>query len=298
MNHRKYITVIILGLTASLLASCNGGGNTGNTPAVVPEPIVITPPPVMPEPTKEEQLAKLEAELATVDTELATLDTEFKTMLGQAQCASSLDCRFLGFSPNGCTNRYDYYAVYSTKQENLQEHLSAVSQQKEQLASRKAAILRDLCLVIPQDQQRRIDCFDQVYACPAVMPSGPLPSASCINNQCKGIDSPIFVEGSDAGIIREQINAMIDYPVCSSSEQCGVWQVGYSLTGESPSLCGKDTTFAYSTFATDPKEIAAKVGQYAQSVAANYNAQGFNAVCQSSVSFANGVCRNEKCEAN
>ena len=40
-------------LTVLLLTSCNSGGNTGNTPAVVPEPIVVTPPPVMPEPTKE-----------------------------------------------------------------------------------------------------------------------------------------------------------------------------------------------------------------------------------------------------
>lgn len=104
--------------------------------------------------------------------------------------------------------------------------------------------------------------------------------------------------GNNAGVTWGEVKTMIGDPVCSSSEQCGVWQVGYSLTGESPPLCDEDTTFAYSTFATDPKEIAEKVGQYAQSVAANYNTQGFNAVCQASVSFTNGVCRNEKCWAN
>lgn len=290
MSHRKYMTAIIWGLTVSLLTSCNGGGSAGDTPAVVPEPIVVVP-----EPTKEEQLAKLEAELITVDAEI-------KAMIGQAQCASSLDCRLLGLIPKGdCSYGYGFYAAYSVR-ETKQEHLSAVYGQKQKLESR---LLEIMCsATLPLDQQP-IECFiNDILYCPAVIPAfvPPPPSASCINNQCRGIDSPRFVGGGDAGIIREQINAMIDYPVCGSSEQCGVWSVGYSLKGDvmaaSPSLCGADTTFAYSTFVTDPTQMAEKVGQYAQSVAAAYNAQGLNAVCQSSVSFANGVCRNERCEAN
>ena len=259
------------------LTSCN----TSDTSAVVPEPIVVTPSPVIPQPTQKEQLAKLEAELTTVDAEI-------KAMIGQAQCASSLDCRLLDVvTLPACGGISPFYAAYSILETN-QNTLFVTYEQRRELIRKTSSLNTSQntpVVVTPPDS-----------VCAAVLSSDPV--AQCINHQCRGIYSPTVSMGNNAGVTWGEVNAMIGDPVCSSSEQCGVWQVGYSLTGEFPWLCGKDTTFAYSTFATDPKEIAEKVGQYAQSVAANYNAQGLDAVCQSNVSFTNGVCRSEKCEAN
>ncbi len=283
MNHRKYLTAVILGLTASLLTSCNNGSNTGDTPAVVPEPILVTPPPVAePEPTKEEQLAKLEAELATVDTEI-------KAMIGQAQCASSLDCRLLyndsvfDYNCNGVR----FYAAYSIVETN-QEILAAAHIKKGKIRDKIFRIKNGLS-----------DSYDPPTLCPLIIePWHTVAVVACNNNRCQGgyeypwfNDMPVPVPTTSS--ILSEITAMIGDPVCSSSEQCGVWSVDYSSAD-----CGDTKTFAYSTFATEPKQIAEKVGQYAQSVAANYNAQGYSPVCQSNVSFMNGVCRNEKCEAN
>lgn len=279
MNHRKYITAIILSLTASLLTSCNSGGNTGDTPAVVPEPIVVAPPPVVPESTKEEQLAKLEAEI--------------KAMIGQAQCASALDCRLLE-----CMHEAPTIDTGTLVLRKVTQPYSVLETDNGQLTDKINQ--RDLIM-------------NQLLA--AKYPAQKIPStlctlgntlsinsvAYCFENQCIEEGVATIPENPYLDLVllipnpvrSETINALIGDPVCSSSEQCGVWNVGYSSAE-----CGETTTFAYSTFATDPKEIAEKVGQYAQSVAANYNAQGFNAVCQSNVSFTNGVCRNEKCEAN
>lgn len=278
MNHRKYITAIILGLTASLLTSCNSGGNTNDTPAVVPEPIVVTPPPVVPEPSKEEQLATVEAEI--------------KAMIGQAQCASSLDCRLLECMREAppvdtgtlvLTHVIQPYSVLETDNGQLTDKINQRDLIMNQLLSAKypaQQIPSTLCtLGNTRSHQSLAHCFEN----------------QCVEEGFLTIPTPICSQPSclvsvDPGI---RITALIGDPVCSSSEQCGVWNVGYSSAE-----CGEDMSFAYSTFATDPKEIAEKVGQYAQSVVANYNAQGFNAVCQSHVSFTNGVCRNEKCWAN
>jgi len=282
MNHRKYITAIILGLTASWLTSCKSGGNTSDTPAVVPEPIVVAPPPVMPEPTKEEQLAKLEAELATVEAEI-------KAMIGQAQCASSLDCRsvdhFSETALQGCGGSGIIYAAYSIVETN-QETLAAAHTKRVKLGDNIFRIKNGL----PSNY------VASPLICAQTIEPQSVYVVNCSNNQCQGMyqwdKMPPPVYQTDV-ITLNGVTTMIGDPVCSSSEQCGVWSVGYSSAE-----CGETTTFAYSTFATDPKQIAEKVGQYAQSVAANYNAQGFNAVCQSNVSFTNGVCRNEKCQAN
>ncbi|MDQ5767041.1 hypothetical protein [Thiothrix subterranea] len=280
MNHRKYITAIILGLTASLLTSCNNGGNTSDTPAVVPEPIVVAPPPVVPEPTKEEQLATVEAEI--------------KAMIRQAQCASSLDCRLLECmreAPPTDTGTLvlrkviQPYSVLETDNGQLTDKINQRDLIMNQLLSAK----------YPAQQIPSTFCTT-----PEGM-SSHYSIASCFKNQCIEEGVATIPEDPYLDLVllipnpvrSETINALIGDPVCSSSEQCGVWNVGYSSAE-----CGETTTFAYSTFATDPKEIAEKVGQYAQSVAANYNAQGFNAVCQSNVSFTNGVCRNERCGAN
>lgn len=425
MHTQKFPGIIFLILTL-LLAGCGGdSGHVGATEVETPEPTIN-------EPGKEEKLAKLETELATVKGDLTAL-------IGQAQCTSSLDCRLLGLSPNGCTDSYDFYAAYSvreTNEENLFALYAQMGQLGRELSVLKYAILKEspVCSADPMPVECMLNPAFQV--CPAVMPSGSPPSAACINNQCRDVsleeqlaklkaelatvdadikaligqaqctssldcrlldveslpicgglspfyaaysvietdqeallriyeqrkqlngeisslktsldtspvvspsypsdefatcqamsldpvaqcvnnqckgvygrifdispvgtvDQPSVVYGSfldetvNAAITSDQISAMIGDPVCSSPEQCGVWNVAYSSVA-----CGEPAAFAYSSFATDPQQIAEKVGQYAQHVAAEYNAQGLNAVCQPSVSFANGVCRNDKCEPN
>lgn len=284
MDYRKCLKAIMWGLLASLMAGCHGGDSA--------EPI-MTSPPVVIEPGKEEQLAKLEAELATVDADI-------KALIGQAQCASSLDCRMLecireSTEPvNVGQLALAYYGLpYSVLETDDNQLTEKINQQA-------SALNKLLAIKYPGRNIPATFCTSEAAG---YRPRHLSEMAICDDNRCGSMGFSTIPEDPwpfgqairvvESSLLKTEIDTMIGDPVCSSSEQCGVWNVTYSSA-----TCGEPTAFAYSAFAADPQQIAKKVGQYAQNVAAEYNAMAIDDVCQQGVAVTAGVCRNEKCEAD